>query len=475
VEYVPNVWTFVVSVLNIAAGLQRASLQAGSREKGAAREVEGEAICIMKIGKRRNPLVCYLRVWDLLIVARVCWSFLILATASSLLAAPETGERRLDVQELLRELPAAGGTVNLPPGRFLVSPAVVENPNVTIRGHGTTLIVKPAVDRPHFLDVLVSAEGFKLEAVSFEWQTGDEEGDLIRLASSRVRVLDCSFKVETADQRRGWSSVLHQLAEQGNTTSSGFWVSLCRFYLAAHVTGIRVQNMRAVYVSNNEFDGLLKGPIRGLWCQGVNYLQVLGNTFLSMSYRRMEGASTGIFIDNPGADLGHLEIVGNHFHTIFGEGSAAIRLHRHIYGTISANVFGRIQGPGNAAIELRDADATNISGNHFENLHAAALSLAGNCRGIGILNNTYNDCYQPEVRINAEGGSIRRVSVIGNQFDATTHPHKEAIVIGGDRLEDIIISGNHFFGYPADTAVNCPPGVKCRDNFFSPKSGSGSP
>ncbi|MFC1735764.1 hypothetical protein ACFL1X_06580, partial [Candidatus Hydrogenedentota bacterium] len=268
--------------------------------------------------------------------------------------------KSIDLKNLLSSVSAEGGVIELPAGVHEVNePLVLDVPNVTIKGNGTRLIVKSSGAQADFLQATPNVSNLNITDISFEWHRA-KSSDLIQTAGADIRLTNCDFRVKSSDDLKKWGAFFHQVGGESRKLQRGIWVSNCRFELGPYVIGVHLAKVRSVYFSGNLFNGGLSGPCRGIWCQGENYLQITGNSFTDFSYRNLPDPVEAVFIDNPWGDLGHLEITGNHFHTIFGENSCAIRLKRHVYGTISGNVFGRVQGQGNAAIELEEAGSTNI-------------------------------------------------------------------------------------------------------------------
>ncbi|MFC1734841.1 right-handed parallel beta-helix repeat-containing protein [Candidatus Hydrogenedentota bacterium] len=356
----------------------------------------------------------------------------------------------LDLQSMIDKLPDNGGLIDLPAGVFEVkSPARLDKPNVTISGVGnaTKIVVRPSGGRVDFVEVLGRGDGFKIENCAFEWHSGKNASDMIVTRCAQIRVSDCQFVAISNEDRTEMGSFLHQKKREQKGFNKGLWVTGCSFELERYMNGVHLEVMREVYFAQNKVDANMSGPVYGLWCQGVNYVQITGNSFTSFSKRNTPMDSAGVFIDNPGHDLGHLEITGNHFHTFFGEGTCAIRMNMQIYGTISGNVFGRVQGQGNAAIEMTNSSATNISGNEFENVYADSIRLGANCSRISILANAFSDCYKTEVRIEPGKDVTRGISVLGNNFDATSKPHTIGVRVHGGKLDEIYVANNVMYGY----------------------------
>jgi parallel beta-helix repeat protein len=336
-----------------------------------------------------------------------------------------------NLQAALDAVPAGGGLVILPPGRFQVDkPLVLARGDTRIVGAGTatclvntnqggepTLIIKPIgieenararIWRVQLANFRICGDPQAVDAKSTEPKSGDgllakgvNEIFIHGLAvdhhgGNGIRLVDCYEDPRVSD------SILTYNREAGLAIEAG----------------------HDIVVSANQFeenqDALRCTDSFNLCMNGNNLDDHLGN---------------GVVIENTYGSV----LSGNMIEECKG---TAIILDRDCYGiTLSANVIAHNFGGG---IDLRDAWGCAVSANTF----------------------TINDRFG--VRVGPEAG---RIPVTGNSFCDSHHgqavKRKEAENFGGgivlDGTSDIVISGNTFTGLSRD-AVSAD--GKCRRIVF---------
>jgi hypothetical protein len=308
------------------------------------------------------------------------------------------------LQAAIDALPAEGGVLRLPPGKFEISqPLLLETPDVLIEGAGpTTHIIntntagKPAlVIRPKDLASNPKGSLWRVQLANFRLTGNDKSGHGIEA----IKVNEIFIAGLTVSYHGGDGIRLDRCYEDPRVCNSLITYN--------HGTGLELLANHDIVVAANHFEENLDG-VRCL--DGFN-LCMTGNNI-------DDHLRHGVVIENSYGSV----LSGNMIEECKGTG---VILNRDAYGiTLSANVIAHEQGGG---IELRDAHGCTVSANSFPLVRQRALVIGPASGRITVTGNTFSNDY------------------IGDGKRKLVKPEPSSgIVLEG--AEDVTISGNTFSG-----------------------------
>jgi Right handed beta helix region len=344
------------------------------------------------------------------------------------------------LQAALDALPAEGGVVKLPPGRFeLREPLVVSRGDVLIEGSGTATQIHNA-----------NADG--KPAILLQHPGGPNRPRDERLW--RVQLAD--FRL-TGNEKSGPGIVADRINEvflHGLTVSEhgGDGVRLDNCYEDPRIcdclftynkqVGVKLIGCHDIVVSANQFEENRDA----LHCVDGFNLCMTGNCV-------DDHLNEGVRIENTYGSV----VSGNMIEEC---AAAALVLDRDCYGiTLSANVIAH----NGAGIDLRDAHCCAVSANTFTILKTDAVRIGPDSGRITVSGNNFSNSYIGDGQVKrgtddlASAGLVLEgaedVSVTGNVFSALT---SKAVELRGGPSENLLFSGNVLKEVETDAPVDLP-------------------
>jgi parallel beta-helix repeat protein len=338
-----------------------------------------------------------------------------------------------DLQSALSALPAEGGVVQLPAGRFeITKPLVLERGEVLIRGYGpATHIVNTNTDGEPAL--VIRVPGADKDRALRPWR--------VQLADFRLTGNDASGPGLVADR------VNEILLENLTVTHHGsHGIVLDQCYEDPRVqsclltynkgTGLEILGCHDIVVNGCQFEE----NVDGLRCLDGFNLCATGNCF--DDHLGPEGHGHGIVVENTYGSV----VSGNMIEECTGTG---IVLDRDCYGiTLSANVIAH-DGLG---IDLRDAHGCAVSANTFTIMHGDALRIGPGSGRITVTGNNFSNSYLGDGQVkraenDRDAGGLnldgtREIAITGNVFSGlrpkgvTLERPSESIMFRGNVLVD---------------------------------------
>ncbi len=329
------------------------------------------------------------------------------------------------IQAALDAVPAEGGVVRLPPGRFEISkPLVLSRGDVLLQGSGTATEI-----------VNVNEDGKPALIVQHP------EGQNVNRKERLWRVMLSNFRV-TGNEKSGHGILAIQIEEifiQGVTVSyhGGDGIQLDHCYEDPRVsdslitynkgTGLNLLGCHDIVVSSNQFE------------ENQDALHCIDGYNLCM---------TGNCLDD---HLGHGVVIENTYGSVLSgnmieecNGTAVI-LDRDCYGdTVSANVIAH----NGAGVDLRDAHGCAISANTFTIMKTDALRIGPDSGRITVTGNNFSNSHIGDgvkrgTNDMAAAGVVldgtSQVALSGNVF-ASVLP--KAIALTENGASHINVSGN---------------------------------
>jgi hypothetical protein len=309
------------------------------------------------------------------------------------------------LQAAIDAVPAEGGVVRLPPGKFeIAEPLVISKSDVHLEGSGSsTQIVNTNADGKPAL-IVAHPE--------FDAGKPDRKKNLWRVQISNLQV--------TGNEKSGHGITAHFINEifiQGVTVSrhGGHGIVLDYCYEDPRVndslitynkqTGLEILGCHDIVVCGNHFEENLDA----LRCIDAFNLCMTGNNV-------DDHLRHGVVIENTYGSV----VSGNMIEECQDTG---IILDRDCYGiTLSANVIAHEMKCG---IDLRDAHGCSVTGNSFPLVHHRAVVVGKESGRIPVVGNAFSDSYigtaqtKRPVLVDPAGGLViegSHVTAVANTF-----------------------------------------------------------
>jgi hypothetical protein len=309
------------------------------------------------------------------------------------------------IQAAIDALPAEGGVVRLPPGKFeIAAPLVISKSDVLLDGSGAaTHIVNTAADgKPALL----------IRHADYNAEKPDRKLNLWRVQISNLQI--------TGNEKSGNGIEAHFVNEifiQGVTVSrhGGHGILLDYCYEDPRVndslltynkqSGLEIVGCHDIVVCGNHFE------------ENLDALRCLDAFNLCMSGNNVDDhLRHGVVIENTYGSV----VSGNMIEECQDTG---IILDRDCYGiTISANVIAHEMKCG---IDLRDAHGCAVTGNSFPLVHHRAVVVGKESGRIPVVGNAFSDSYIGTARtkrptLNDPAGGLviegKNVTAVANTF-----------------------------------------------------------
>lgn len=339
-----------------------------------------------------------------------------LAVEKGVLSQPETGQLpgtlpEIDgrnfssLQAAIDSVPAQGGILRLPPGKFEIEePLRVTQSDILIRGSGTATQI---VNR--------NEEGEPALILQHPGGENSREAELWRIQISDLRIVGNEKSGPGVDARR-----VNELFIDGVTVSyhGGAGIRLYYCYEDPRIsaslitynkgTGLNLIGCHDIVVSGNQFE------------ENQDAVRCIDGYNLCMTGNNLDDhLGDGVVIENTYGSV----VAGNMIEECQGH---AIVLDRDCYGiALSANVIAHnVQG----GIDLRDAHGSTVSANTFTILKKDALRIGPESSRIAVVGNSFADSY-------IGGGKFKR---------ADDDREAAGMIIEG--TSNLAITGNLFSG-----------------------------
>jgi len=329
------------------------------------------------------------------------------------------------LQAAIDALPATGGAVRLPAGRFEISePLVVETEDALLTGEGTStqIVNTNTAGRPA---IIIRSKTYASEPRSYVW----------RVQLSNLRVIGNEKSGHGIEAAR-----VNEIFINGVTVSyhGGDGIRLSSCYEDARIanslisynrgTGVAIAACHDIIVAANQ----LEENQDALTCSDSFNLCMTGNNV-------DDHLRQGVVIEKTYGSV----LSGNMIENSRG---TAIVLDRDCHGiTLSANVIATNFGGG---IDLRDAHGCTVSGNSFPRIPQRALVIGPESGRITVSGNTFSDNYvgrggkEPARKMAASGITLSGtsdISISGNTFAGL---HTKAVVLEGEPSRRVVFTSN---------------------------------
>ncbi|MGC1275536.1 MAG: right-handed parallel beta-helix repeat-containing protein [Planctomycetaceae bacterium] len=344
------------------------------------------------------------------------------------------------LQAAIDALPAEGGTVVLPPGRFeLTQPLVITRGDALIRGSGPATHLhnanadgKPAILIQHPAGEKRPAQErlWRIQLADFRLTGNEKSGDGI-LADNINEIYLHGLSIS---DHGGNGVTLDECYEDPR-------IADCLFTYNKQV-GVKLIGCHDIVVSANQFE------------ENRDALHCLDGFNLCMTGNNVDDhLGEGVRIENTYGSV----VSGNMIEEC---AAAAVVLDRDCYGiTLSANVIAH----NGAGIDLRDAHGCAVSANTFTLLKADAVRVGPDSGRITITGNNFSNSYIGDGKVKrrtddlAAAGlvleSTRDVAVSGNLFSSLT---TNAVELRGEPSTDVLFTGNVLTDVETDAPVDVP-------------------
>lgn len=333
------------------------------------------------------------------------------------------------VQAAIDALPAEGGLVRVPAGKYeLTEPLRITTEDVALVGSGTAT---------HFVNANTSGEPAILLAHPDLEDPKRENKSLWRIRLAHFRVTGNPESGSGIEARR--INEIH--IDSVSVTENGRdGIKLDHCYEDPRIsdclitynkrTGVNLLGCHDIVVSANQFE------------ENQDALRCFDGFNLCMSGNNLDDhLGDGVVIENTYGSV----VASNMIEECQG---AAIVLSRDCYGdTISANVIAH----NGAGVDLRDAHGCAVSANTFTLLKTDALRIGPDSGRITVTGNNFSNSYIGEGKVKrgtndllAAGlvlESTDHVSISGNVFSSL---HTPAIELRGEPSTSIMLDGNVF-------------------------------
>lgn len=357
--------------------------------------------------------------------------------SSSLAGAVATidAARYPSLQAALDALPATGGVVQLPAGKFEISqPLVLSREDVLLVGQGTaTQIIntnttgQPALVIRHAEYVTNKKQRlWRVKLADFRLVGNEQSGHGI-LAEG---VNEIFIEGVTVSYHGGDGIRLDQCYEDPRINDSLITYN--------KQTGVMLLGCHDIVVAGNQFE------------ENNDALACLDGFNLCMTGNCVDDhLRHGVVIENTYGSV----LSGNMIEECQGVG---VILDRDCYGvTISANVIAHEFSGG---VELRDAHGCTVTGNSFPIVWKNALVVGPGCGHNTIVGNTFSDTYiggglskRPRDKETASGITLQGAydtNISGNTFAGL---HTKALTVEGEPSRRILFANNVLRSVEADT------------------------
>lgn len=344
------------------------------------------------------------------------------------------------LQAALDALPAEGGTVILPPGRFeLTEPLVLTRGDVLIRGSGSATHLhnsntdgKPAIVIRHPASDKRPANErlWRVQLADFRVTGTEKSGDGI-LADNINEIYLHGLSIS---EHGGNGVTLDECYEDPR-------IADCLFTYNKQV-GIKLIGCHDIVVSANQFE------------ENKDALHCIDGFNLCMTGNNVDDhLGDGVRIENTYGSV----VSGNMIEEC---AAAAVILDRDCYGiTLSANVIAH----NGAGIDLRDAHGCAVSANTFTLLKTDAVRVGPDSGRITVTGNNFSNSYIGDGKVKrrtddlAAAGlvleSTRDIAVSGNLFSSLT---TKAVELRGEPSHEVLFTGNVLVDVETDAPVDVP-------------------
>jgi hypothetical protein len=341
------------------------------------------------------------------------------------------------IQAAIDALPAEGGIVRIPAGKFeLTEPLRITADDVTVVGAGTAT---------HLINMNESGQPAILVAHPDLNDPQSENKSLWRIRLAHFRVTGNPANRETKDYKCGSGIEARRINEihiDSVTISynGGDGIKLDHCYEDPRIcdclitynkqTGVNLLGCHDIVVSANQFE------------ENQDALHCFDSFNLCMSGNNLDDhLGDGVVIENTYGSV----VASNMIEECHG---AAIVLARDCYGdTVSANVIAH----NGAGVDLRDAHGCAVSANTFTLLKTNAVRIGPDSGRIAVTGNNFSNSYIGEGKVKRGTNDLLaaglvleatdHVSISGNVFSSL---HTPAIELRGEPSTEIMLDGNVF-------------------------------
>ena len=338
------------------------------------------------------------------------------------------------VQAAIDALPATGGVVRLPAGRFeITKPLLITKEDVLLVGQGTATHI-----------VNTNREGASALVVKPAAYPEDRKVRIWRVKIADLRI--------TGNEQSGHgidAQAVNEIFIDGVTVSyhgqDGIRLDQCyedprvcdSLITYNKATGLQLIGCHDIVVAGNQFEENLDA----LHCFDGFNLCMTGNCV-------DDHLQHGVVIENTYGSV----LSGNMIEECKGVG---VILDRDCYGiTISANVIAHEFSGG---VELRDAHGCTVTGNSFPIVWKNALVVGPGCGHNTIVGNTFSDTYvgdgksiRPRDKETASGITLRGAHDTNISSNTFTGLHTKALTIEGEPSRRIVFSNNVMLDVESD-------------------------
>lgn len=338
------------------------------------------------------------------------------------------------IQAALDAVPAAGGVVQLPPGRFEIQqPLVLRRGETHIEGAGAAT---------HIVNVNQNGQPALV--------LRHEDADAVKRTDHLWRISLTNFRI-TGSPQSGHGIVADRIDEvflQGLTVThhggDGIRLNLC--YEDPRISdclitynqgvGLNLIGCHDIVVAANQFE------------ENQDALHCIDSFNLCMTGNCLDDhLGQGVLIENTYGSV----LSGNMIEECNG---TAITLDRDCYGiTISANVIAHDGG----GVDLRDAHGCTVSANTMTIMKANAVRIGPQSGRITVTGNNFSNSYVGMDKVKRGEGDLeaaglvlegtRDITITGNIFSGL---RPKAVQLIGPESKDIIFAHNRIVDSPSD-------------------------